>query len=121
MKINDDTVAYYTDRLAGRRVEPPRSGPGEGQPGAHGRDHPGPRAADRAGREQPERAASAARRPRSARRRRWATRLPPTVPAGLPATLLERRPDVLAAEQLLVAANANVGAAKALVLPDASR
>ena len=36
---------------------------------------------------------------------------------GLPAALLERRPDVQAAEQLLVAANARVGAAKALFFP----
>jgi multidrug efflux system outer membrane protein len=41
----------------------------------------------------------------------------PEVPVGLPASLLERRPDVLAAEQLLVAANANVGAARALFFP----
>jgi outer membrane protein, multidrug efflux system len=44
-------------------------------------------------------------------------RVPPTIPAGLPASLLERRPDVVAAEQALVAANANVGAAKALFYP----
>jgi multidrug efflux system outer membrane protein len=42
---------------------------------------------------------------------------PPRVPTGLPAALLERRPDVQSAEQLLVAANANVGAAKALFFP----
>jgi outer membrane protein, multidrug efflux system len=42
---------------------------------------------------------------------------PPIVPAGLPAALLERRPDVQSAEQLLVAANANIGAAKALFFP----
>ena len=42
---------------------------------------------------------------------------PPTIPAGLPSELLERRPDVESAEQLLVAANANVGAAKALFFP----
>ena len=42
---------------------------------------------------------------------------PPTVPAGLPVALLERRPDMQSAEQLLVAANANVGAAKALFFP----
>jgi multidrug efflux system outer membrane protein len=44
----------------------------------------------------------------------------PEVPVGLPASLLERRPDVLAAEQLLVASNANVGAAKALFFPTIS-
>jgi outer membrane protein, multidrug efflux system len=43
--------------------------------------------------------------------------LPPPVPPGLPASLLERRPDVLEAEELLVAANADVGAAKALFFP----
>jgi multidrug efflux system outer membrane protein len=45
---------------------------------------------------------------------------PPEVPVGLPASLLERRPDVLAAEEQLVAANANVGAAKALFFPTIS-
>ncbi|HSN70308.1 MAG TPA: efflux transporter outer membrane subunit [Steroidobacteraceae bacterium] len=44
----------------------------------------------------------------------------PPIPAGLPAALLERRPDILQAEQNLVAANANVGAAKALYFPDIS-
>ena len=46
--------------------------------------------------------------------------LPPAIPAGLPTSLLERRPDVLAAEQVLVAANADVGAAKALFYPNIS-
>jgi multidrug efflux system outer membrane protein len=46
--------------------------------------------------------------------------VPPGVPAGLPAALLERRPDVLAAEEQLVASNANVGAAKALFFPTIS-
>jgi multidrug efflux system outer membrane protein len=45
---------------------------------------------------------------------------PPSVPAGLPAQLLERRPDVMQAEQLLVAANADIGAAKALFFPTIS-
>jgi outer membrane protein, multidrug efflux system len=46
--------------------------------------------------------------------------VPPQIPAGLPAALLERRPDVLAAEQQLIAANANIGAAKALFFPTIS-
>jgi multidrug efflux system outer membrane protein len=43
--------------------------------------------------------------------------LAPPVPAGVPATLLERRPDIMQAEQLLVASNADVGAAKARFFP----
>jgi multidrug efflux system outer membrane protein len=46
--------------------------------------------------------------------------LPPAVPAGLPSALLDRRPDVRQAEQLLVSANADVGAAKALFYPTIS-
>jgi outer membrane protein, multidrug efflux system len=45
---------------------------------------------------------------------------PPQIPAGLPASLLERRPDVVQAEQLLVSANADIGAAKALFYPTIS-
>jgi len=42
---------------------------------------------------------------------------PPAVPAGIPATLLERRPDLVEAEQFLVAANARVGESIANFLP----
>jgi multidrug efflux system outer membrane protein len=44
----------------------------------------------------------------------------PAVPAGLPSALLEQRPDLLQAEQTLVAANAQIGAAKALYFPTLS-
>ncbi len=44
----------------------------------------------------------------------------PPVPAGLPSQLLERRPDILQAEQNLIAANARIGAAKALYFPTIS-
>jgi NodT family efflux transporter outer membrane factor (OMF) lipoprotein len=46
--------------------------------------------------------------------------LPPQVPAGLPSALLERRPDIRAAEQTLVSANAQIGAARALYFPQFS-
>jgi outer membrane protein, multidrug efflux system len=46
--------------------------------------------------------------------------LPPMTPPGLPSQLLERRPDIREAEQLLISANANVGVAKADFFPTLS-
>jgi multidrug efflux system outer membrane protein len=50
----------------------------------------------------------------------WSETLPPQLPAGLTSDLLERRPDIRVAEQNLVAANANIGVAKAMFFPQIS-
>lgn len=46
--------------------------------------------------------------------------IPPTPPAGLPSSLLEARPDVRQAEEQMIAANANIGVAKAALYPSIS-
>jgi outer membrane protein, multidrug efflux system len=46
--------------------------------------------------------------------------LPPEVPPGLPSSIIERRPDIREAEQILIAANADIGVAKAQFFPQIS-
>jgi len=46
--------------------------------------------------------------------------LPPELPPGLPSSLLDRRPDIRQAEDLLIAANAQIGVAKAYLFPQIS-
>ena len=60
------------------------------------------------------------RHPQPVPREGPSTPLPPEIPAGLPSQLLERRPDVRQAEQLVVSANAEVGVATAAFFPTLS-
>jgi multidrug efflux system outer membrane protein len=60
--------------------------------------------------------------PRAMQRGLWLDdlHLPPDVPAGIPSEVLEQRPDILQVEDLLIAANANIGVARANFFPSIS-
>ena len=121
LRLNDETVTYFQNRLDGgvsNRLELDRIQANRALTAAA---IPEIEQQIARRRERAVAAARAAARPRSARTRSPPDEaLPPPIPAGLPASLLERRPDVVQAEQLLVAANADIGAAKAMFFPTIS-
>jgi multidrug efflux system outer membrane protein len=86
----------------------------------HAVDHPAVRKANRAAGERACRCCSAAIRVRSVRASTLDQLVLPQVPADLPSSLLERRPDLRSSEQQLIAANARIGVAKAQFFPTIS-
>jgi multidrug efflux system outer membrane protein len=120
VKLNDETVLYYTRRLQGgvsNRLEVDQAKANRAVTGAAIPDIERQSAiAENALSVLVGRAPGAIARWKPLSEKE----VPPQVPSGLPAQLLERRPDVLQAEQLLVAANANIGVAKALFYPSIS-
>ncbi len=117
LRLNDDTVTYFRNRLQGgvsNRLELDRILANRSQTAATIPD-----LEQQIGLVENALSLLLGRPPSSITRERLDPRaaLPPPIPPGLPASLLERRPDVVEAEQLLVAANADIGAAKALFFP----
>src|SRR5262245_42690675 len=115
LRLNDDTVTYFRNRLDGGvsnrleldRIQANRSLTAAAIPQLEQQVAAGENLLSlRAG-----------RAPGAIPRTQGLGEPAPSIPAGLPASLLERRPDVAQAEQLLVAANADIGAAKALFYP----
>ncbi len=62
------------------------------------------------------------RNPQAIQRGLWLDdlQMPPVIPEGLPSQILEQRPDILEAEDLLVSTNARIGEARALFFPQIS-
>ena len=117
LKINDETVAYFTNRLNGgvsNRLEVDQVRSNRQQTAATI-----PEIERQIGVAENAMSLLLGRPPSAIVRNASAFEAPavPAVPPGLPASLLERRPDVMQAEQLLVAANADIGAARALFFP----
>jgi multidrug efflux system outer membrane protein len=121
LRLNDETVTYFRDRLQGgvsNRLELDRAQANRAQTAASI-----PEIEQRAAVVENALSLLLGRPPGPITRERLGDQeqqLPPPIPAGLPAQLLERRPDVGEAEQQLVAANADIGAAKALFFPTIS-
>jgi multidrug efflux system outer membrane protein len=120
LRLNDQTVTYFRDRLQGgvsNRLELDRIQANRSQTAATIPD-----IEEQIGIVENALSLLLGRPPSSITREALdpAVQLPPPIPPGLPTSLLERRPDIVEAEQLLVAANADVGAAKALFFPTIS-
>src|SRR5262245_40350334 len=120
LRLNDETVTYFRDRLQGgvsNRLELDRAQANRAQTAASI-----PEIEQQASVVENALSLLLGRLPGPITRERLGDQeqLPPPIPPGLPARLLERRPDVGEAEQLLVAANADIGAAKALFFPTIS-
>ena len=118
LKINDDTVEFYQRRLFGGVSNQLEAGPGGRQPLAYRLDYSRAGAPDR----DRKKISSISSRPQSRTDSSGHGFNGSVLSAQaflleLPAALLERRPDVKGAEDLLLATNADIGAAKALFFP----
>ena len=115
LRLNDETVTYFRNRLEGgvsNRLELDRIQAMRSQTAAAI-----PQIEQQIAVVEHLLSLLAGRTPGAIERSQGLGDLAPPIPPGLPASLLERRPDVAEAEQLLVAANADIGAAKALFYP----
>lgn len=118
LRLNDETVAYFRNRLEGgvsNRLELDQAVANRARTAATIPD-----LERQIGIVENEIALLLGRTPGPVTRATPNAQLPPPIPAGMPAALLERRPDVVQAEQFLVASNADIGAAKALFYPNIS-